>query len=921
MRPLKLTMTGFGPYKEKTVIDMESLGRGGLYLISGDTGAGKTFIFDAVTYALYGEMSGSGRDSRSVRSQYALDGDVTEVELVFEYRGKEYTVRRNPEYIRRKKSGHGFTTQTAGASLVMPDGSVTDGTSRVNEAVRDILGIDKGQFCSIAMIAQGEFRKVLVAGTDERQRLFRKLFDTRPYNDFAELLKEKNREITEGFNDKNREIKIAFQNISCGFDEDLACSLQAAKENDCPADDIIMLLREMTECGNAKSAALKDELKRTEAGLAAANSALALIEDHRRNVISLENAMNKSEELKLKEKAAKAAADKASQELPEIEKMKKEEALLSSSLDIYDRLDSIGRELIKAEGSLDETRSDLKKTEKKRDAAKEKLDKTTGGIEELKDSGEKLIAIRNDIENSRKTMEALRAFAVEASDIESLRKQLRSEQEEFEKLNRKAEQLEAEYSAMHSAFLREQAGILAAGLKDGQACPVCGSVHHPAPAELSGDAPSQSQLEKKQKEAKTARQKAAGRSGQASKTGGMLHTAEINAKETALRETGTDDISKASVIAEASIERLGRHIEESEKTEKELSEKADRKSRLENSLGELKKSYEMLNEKAGALEKEAARLCESADGIKKRHDELAKGLAYGSKKEALSRIDAIASAVKKKEKETEKLKAAYDAAVSEMKANEAAIVQLREVVSGYTDQDELQIREAKEKAEAAGEALSEHITGIAADLRSYANALRSIEKNAAELEHIRKQHEMIDPLAKTASGSLSGKERITLEAYVQTAYFERVIKHANLRLRIISDGRYEFVRSGSSADKRSLFGLDLSVCDHYTGTERPVNTLSGGESVMASLSLALGLSDEVQASAGGIRLDTMFVDEGFGSLDSETLEKAIRTLTELSDEDRLVGIISHVDALKSRIDRQIIVTKDRAAGSRISLKV
>ena len=194
-----------------------------------------------------------------------------------------------------------------------------------------------------------------------------------------------------------------------------------------------------------------------------------------------------------------------------------------------------------------------------------------------------------------------------------------------------------------------------------------------------------------------------------------------------------------------------------------------------------------------------------------------------------------------------------------------------------------------------------------------------MRSGAAELERIRREHEIIDSLNRTANGLLTGKERITLESYVQSFYFERNIRRANIRLRMMSDGQYEFVRASESGDKRHLSGLDLSVLDHYSGTERSVNTLSGGESFMASLSLALGLSDEVQASAGGIRLDTMFVDEGFGSLDSETLEKAIRTLTELSDEDKLVGIISHVDALKSRIEKQIVVTKDRDAGSRATV--
>ena len=226
MRPLKLTMTGFGPYRGTNVIDMESLGRGGLYLITGDTGAGKTFIFDAITYALYGDMSGSGRDSKSVRSQYSSDGEKTEVELIFEYRGRKYTVTRNPEYNRAKKSGEGFTKQSAGATLIKPDGSAVDGTSRVNEEIKNIMGVDKGQYCNIAMIAQGEFRKVLNAGTDERQKLFRKLFNTEPYSSLADELKDLSRKNQEEYNDCIRGINICLASVGCSFDEALSAELE-----------------------------------------------------------------------------------------------------------------------------------------------------------------------------------------------------------------------------------------------------------------------------------------------------------------------------------------------------------------------------------------------------------------------------------------------------------------------------------------------------------------------------------------------------------------------------------------------------------------------------------------------------------------------------------------------------------------------
>ena len=298
MRPLRLKMTGFGPYRETNVIDMESLGRGGLYLITGDTGAGKTFIFDAITYALYGDMSGSGRDTKSVRSQYSADGDKTEVELVFEYCGRRYMVTRNPEYNRAKKSGEGFTKQTAGATLIKPDGSAVDGTSKVNEEIRNILGIDKGQFCSIAMIAQGEFRKVLNAGTDERQKLFRKLFNTQPYSMLADELKELSRRNQEKYNDSIRGINLCLSAVSCSFDESLSDELEElrerAEDKKAMSEEICELLGSIINKGTERAAHLSEELAEVDNTLTGLNNTIALAKDHRKNVKSLEDARNAS---------------------------------------------------------------------------------------------------------------------------------------------------------------------------------------------------------------------------------------------------------------------------------------------------------------------------------------------------------------------------------------------------------------------------------------------------------------------------------------------------------------------------------------------------------------------------------------------------------------------------------------------------
>jgi len=824
MRPLKLTMTGFGPYRNRTVIDMESLGSGGLYLVTGDTGAGKTYIFDAITYALYGEMSGDSRDSRNVRSQYSEDGEITEVELEFEYRGRRYVVTRNPEYNRLKKSGDGFTKRPADASMKKPGGEVIDGSSRVTQTVKDLLGIDKGQFCSIVMIAQGEFRKVLTSGTDERQKLFRKLFDTASYDRLSAMLKDMSSSVSERYDQKTRDIRALVSGISCGFDEALEMEADGLKGSEnCEPAIISDLLGKIIGSASSRKELVDEKLIQAEERLTNASAELALIEDHKRTIESLEKARKKTAELEKNVVNAQHALDSAKAELITADELRREAGVLNGSLDSYDKLDELNAQ-------LKEAKSDREGTCKK----------------------------LNDAEK-----ESAKAFAKKenrSSEIAALRENAANE---LNGMISASERASALYSAMSSAFMREQAGILARELEDGSPCPVCGSLTHPDPAHTSDDAPSADELEKQKKDAEISEQAAR------KKSAGMM----------------------------ADNERYDAEL-------KALQDKCEEISKL-----------------VSALEKELGEKDAVIDGMKSRVSDVRATLRFESRADAEKRIKEIDERINDITKAVDERSAELDSAKAEKQSNEASINELSAVAAGFGDEDEKKARDEKESAVREKNGLMNEKVRIAADLSNAEKAIRSLKAIEADLAVIRKEHEMIAPLSLTANGGLAGKDRITLEAYVQTVFFERIISRANTRLRMMSDGQYEFVRSVVSGDKRVKFGLDLNILDHYNGHERPVNTLSGGESFMASLSLALGLSDEVQSTAGGIRLDTMFIDEGFGSLDSETLEKAIRTLTGLADEDKLVGIISHVEALRTRIDKQIIVTKDRDSGSRVKLVV
>lgn len=920
MRPLRLTMTGFGPYKEKTVIDMQSLGKGGLYLITGDTGAGKTFIFDAITYALYGETSGGVRDSRSLRSQYAGDDDRTEVELVFEYAGREYSVTRNPEYDRPKKRGTGMTHESASAVLKRPDGSVVDGPSKVTEAVRDILGIDRGQFCNIVMIAQGEFQKVLNASTDERQKLFRKLFNTQPYSELVEELKSMSRSVDSEYAESRKEIDLALANVRCDFDYALQIRLDELRFTpDTSVADIIDTLGSLIRYSEDKIKETEEALSETEEVLAGANARIAVIDRYRDSVNALAEARMNTGSLEDGIKTAEFELQLANEEKTAIEELKKEAALMESGLDAYDALDEISKELEAAEKTAGDRYSELKEIREKRNSVREGIERMKSELVDLRYSDEKIIKIRNDLEKTNNRIARLEALNDEIKKAVDLRDSLMKCQDELRPLIRDAERLDAEYSEGYSLFLKNQAGILASGLEENMPCPVCGSTDHPYPAVMTDDAPAAEELDRLQDEARQARELAAEKAGEAQKIKGNLNAMEYSVKEIAFKETGTDDIDRALVLSEEGVEKLKNEIIALEVLETDLKERIGHRSELEESLAGAEKEYEELGELMAEADREYITMKADANAVRRRRDDTASGLKFDSRKDAEEHAEGIRKKAEAKQKAIEDAIAGLNDAREARAANEARINELEKVVSGAAPADEPEAYQMKTDAERKKQELSEFNTRTAADLINAKQALESIRANSKQLDSLRKEHEMIDSLEKTASGTLPGKERISLETYVQTFYFERIIRRANLRMKIMSGGQYEFVRSGESRDNRSRFGLDLAVTDHYSGTERPVSTLSGGESFLASLALALGLSDEVQASAGGIKLDTMFVDEGFGSLDSETLEKAIRTLTELSDEDRLVGIISHVDALKNRIDRQIVVTKDRSSGSRVSV--
>lgn len=914
MRPLTLKISAFSSYSGTTVLDMDRLGKSGLYLITGETGAGKTTIFDAITFALYGKPSGSGRKAEMLRSKYADPAVPTEVELTFEYKNKIYTIKRNPEYERPAKRGDKLTKQEAGAELTLPDGRVVSKIKDVDSAVREIIGIDREQFSQIAMIAQGDFLKLLNATTETRQEIFRKIFSTDFYRNIQEKLKAEHSEIKRAYETAEQSIKEYIRGAVCPKDNPLYDELEKAAEGALPPEKAIGIIDEIIVEDEAAEKDLEAAINDADKQLEAVTERIARAEEYEKSAAELIKAEEEMEENRLRHKSVSENAALCRSRESEAQRLKQSAAVIEAELAEYDELEHAKNNLSLYEKNISDSR---KKLEAVSDEHKE-LSDSCGELEnELKvlenagENREKLSLEKEQAEHKREKLKRLKSCA---DEYERLKKSLEIKQSFYIEALKSAEQKQELYNVQYRAFLNEQAGILAADLQENVPCPVCGSPVHPAPAEKSSAAPAKEQLEMLKEAAAEARDAANAASAAAGTEKGRLSSAEkaLEALVSELSENGginsaSDIFIKLNDENDACIKRLENEISAENK-------RIERKKEIAEKLPDLR-------EKIKSSEKEISDLKEAvtADNAfkteaEKRISALSSKLKFGGRREAKYEIkrlsksaEEIISAIADSDKklaECERLIASVGGKISQLKAQLA-------------DRPETDLPEEKEKkltlSGKRGE-LIEAQKNIHSRNTANKNALRNITEKTEKSAELLKKYTAVKALCDTAGGNITGREKIMLETYVQAVYFDRIISRANTRLKIMSGGQYELRRKDKAENNRSQSGLELKIIDYYNKTERDVGSLSGGESFKASLALALGLSDEIQSHSGGIKLDAMFIDEGFGSLDENSLSQAINALAQLTAENRIVGIISHVTELKRRIDKQIVVTKVKKDG-------
>ncbi len=912
MRPLQLTICGFGPYADVQTLDFEQLGQSGLYLIGGDTGAGKTTIFDAVTYALFGKPSGSSRTAAMLRSCYASPDTPTYVELTFAYDGKTYTVRRNPEYERAKKSGTGTTKQTADAQLTYPDGRILTKQSEVEQAIQDIIHLTREQFSQVAMISQGDFRQLLQADTKARQKIFRDIFCTSQYLELQDRLKDESGKLKRSREEGVRSIRQYVEGIVCGEDSRFAAEVRRAREGELPGMEVMSLLAQLLEEEDRAGAAVDQELRQIdeemERVVAALTQAVAQQEAERRLGQQRTAAEKQEQQLAELEKALLAARD------TQQEQLQQQIAALGLLLPSYESLEQKTGELVRQERQQSAAQRKQETAWQRHGALEAEITRLQQERRALETVGAEKVQLLGEQQTHVEMRQKLKKLSADFRALQQEQTALERLQKAYRDSTTVAEALWQTYEQKHRAFLDEQAGIMALTLEPGLPCPVCGATEHPCLAALSQQAPTEAEVKRAKAEYETARAAAETASAEAGKQAGLVTAAAENVREQAQALLG--DVAEATIPAEVQTRLRGVEAAMAalETQLREMERQEQRRVLLDGLIPQKEAERLRVQADLDASKEELAGMDATIAGLRRQLQELQGTLPYARRADAQREKEALERQLQQRMAAHQNAEQAYNKGKEQRAALRSAVEQLEKQVAQGEEVDLERLQEQKETLTRRQSALRERHKNVHALRISNQNALDHIADKAQKLEELEEKCSWLSALSDTANGTLAGKDKVMLETYIQTTYFDRILERANLRLQKMSGGQYDLKRRRTADRRNAQSGLELDIVDHINTTERSVNSLSGGEAFLASLALALGLSDEVQMSTG-IRLDTLFVDEGFGSLDGEALNKAYHTLAGLTEGNRLVGIISHVSELKEKIDKQIVVTKDRSGSS------
>ena len=919
MKPLKLTMSAFGSYAGKNVIDFTGQQQG-IFLITGDTGAGKTTIFDAITYALYNQTSGGERNGNMMRSQYAQPEAETYVELEFLYRGQTYRVRRNPDYKITKTLKNGKIREQKvphSVELTLPDGTVFPEKKNATDAkIIEILGLTADQFSQIVMIAQGDFLKLLYTKSDERKMIFSKLFRTDIYWKIQENLRRKSMEMDERIQENDR-----------AFEQEKSRIIPLPESEELPLDELVERLRE-----RLKDALKEQNLRR--ANVEELNKKITKYEEINKLFVSLEKIRQTGKELEARQVESKERRQQIENALKADKVLVAEQQNLRQQQAVEQSVQAIAKmeETLTNNQEMFETlKTQLQEVEaeQKREAAD--IQKKMLALEQSFPSYEALQNARSEEQQAKKVWEDLEktseeSFHKKEAGIAALKEQQKQQEQVVEQTKKNWEQTSLgasesakHYEHMYEAFLKEQAGILAENLSAGCPCPVCGSTVHPDPAKLSDHAVTELEVEQAKKTRAAAEEKRdlAYAAFEAEKTEKQKLAQAVEKEEA--------DFVLAQTIAKQQRKEAEQNYVSLQKIAEQIREKL-----VYPSLAEAKKQYAAMQKALEAAEQEIERkrqkvseLAEAMNTLKgqklaeEENQKTAKKLAAKTEKEYAKLLEKsgfvseetyhLAILPERSRSKLEREEKEYESQCLRQQSEQKL---LEKQVSGktYTDTTELneQLKAEKQALKEAEKTYMELHTAYENDRSVLQNCAVYLEKG----KKLESEDQVIKSLSKTANGRLSGSAKIDFETYIQRQYFKQIIHEANKRLLTMSNHQFILkLKEEANTGRKTNEGLDLSVYSLVTDSERDVKTLSGGESFLAALAMALGLSDIVERSAGAIHPDMMFIDEGFGSLDAQSRQQAIEVLAELAGDSRMVGIISHVTELKEQIDRKLVVSR------------
>lgn len=881
MRPIQMILCGWGPYRSKVEIDFRVFEGQGLFLITGPTGAGKTTLFDAITYALYGALSGEIRDKErgSIRSDFAPEDCPTYVELLMEHNGKQYRIHRSPRYLRPKKRGKkegAMVEEKENAILYLPEGTVLEGVKEVNAMLLEILAVDYSQFKQISMIAQGEFARLLTAPPRDKTRIFREIFGTGIFDRFTSALGSRAKLLYTQVMEQKHKLEEDIRMLTVGM-ETSAWSREQKDE-----------FLELTGRPHWNYGEISDLLGKMEEEAA---------RQVREAGINYANADKQVECLnkrltQLKEENRKIAQFRqAAEERDRIKAQKKQ----------YAEQEKVLKKAISAAAvELSEERA--KQSTQAVSNCRSRQQRIRQELEELKQKEQELLPVFEKRELLEELLKALGELEMQRKEAETLAEQRKKKEQELSKgqeLYLKKEKQCAACQTKYEAADRERKlsaiGLAASLLEEGRPCPVCGSLKHPAPAAIRSEIFSEEELQLLKEQWEAAQ--------------GELHKLHGQVVET---RTQLSLLKEKETKLQASMEEKEQLLE-AQKDELICSylglKAAEAQKRLQTALSGLHRVQSLSEEKDRQL---VQLMEEEAQALKKEKEaalvfrETLTQYGFRSKvlyeqarldKEDRERLDRELKEYQKREAASRKLYEHLKASVKNMEMAELSPVEeeLEEARSSKKD--------ALEKQKTWDRQLSE-----------VRRTLKLMKSRREQMEEKEREYGYVKDLENMACGNNSKK--LVFEQYVLAGYFEEILRAANFRFRKMTSGRYEMSRVEQVGDGRVKDNLEIQVMDYYTGKFRSVRTLSGGESFKASLSLALGMSDVIQAMSGGIKVDTLFIDEGFGALDGESLDQACETLMSLVEKNRLIGIISHVPELKDRIEKQLVIDRT-AAGSTI----